>query len=100
MIYFMANDFSLLYAQFREILDTGTEEQAQKFLTDHMGEFPEDMQQTITLALFENGLNEAAESQVAVDNFKQEGIEIIDELEKGKRILDDKLKILDLQEKI
>ena len=96
----MANDFSLLYAQFREILNTGTEEQAQKFLTDHMKEFPEDMQQTITLALFENGINEAAENQKAVEDFKQEGIEIADELEKGKRILDDKLKVLDLQEKM
>lgn len=96
----MANDFSLLYAQFREILDTGTEDQTQKFLTDHMQEFPEDMQQVITLALFENGLNKAAESQKAVEDFKKEGIEIVDELEKGKRILDDKRKILDLQEKI
>jgi len=96
----MTQDFSLLYAQFREVLDTGTEGQAQKFLTDHMHEFPEDMQQTITLALFENGLYEVAENKKAVEDFKQEGIEIVCELEKGKRILDDKQKVLDLQGKM
>ena len=45
----MIHDFSTLYAQFKEILDTGTEQQAEQFLTDHMEEFPEDLHQGIML---------------------------------------------------
>jgi len=96
----MANDFSALYSQFKEIIETGSEDQAEKFLAAHINEFPEDMQQGITLALFENGLKEVATNQATMQDFQQEGINAVHELEKGNRILDDKLKILDLQEKI
>lgn len=96
----MANDFSALYAQFKELLDTGTEQQAEQFLIDHMEEFPEDLRQGIMLALFEKGLQEAAGVQAALNEIKSEGMEVIKELETGKRILDDKLKVLALQEKL
>lgn len=99
-ISFMANDFSKLYAEFKEIIDTGTEEQARQFLTDHMHEFPEDMKRDITMALFEEGLQEAATTEVTARELKQEGIEMMGELQKANRILDDKLKVLDLQEKL
>ena len=96
----MENDFSALYSQFKEILETGTEEEAEKFLTDHINEFPEDVRKGVALALFENGLNETAANQTAAHDFQQEGIDAVYELEKGKRMLDDKLRVLNLQEKI
>ena len=96
----MENDFSALYAQFRDIMDNGTEEGARTFLLEHMNEFPEDLREKVVLALFEDGLKEAAANQSVVEDFKQEGVEIVNELETGKRILDDKLKVMELEEKM
>ena len=96
----MTNDFSALYAQFMEIMNKGTEEEARAFLMEHMNELPEDVRQGVMLTFFEEGLKEAAANNAAVEEFQKEGIEAVQELEKGKRILDDKLKVLELQEKM
>ena len=96
----MPNDFSALYAQFMEIMNKGTEEEARTFLMEHMNELPEDVRQGVILTFFEEGLKEAAANNAAVEEFQKEGIEAVQELETGKRILDDKLKVLELQEKM
>ena len=96
----MAQDFSALYAQFKEILDTGTEEQAEKFLIDHINEFPEDMKQAITMALFERGLIEAGESQKAIDEMRESGMQAIDDIQETIRAIDDRKKIVELEGKI
>ena len=96
----MTNDFSALYAQFRDVMNKGTEEEARVFLLEHMNEFPKDLREKVVLALFEEGLHEAAANKAAVEEFQQEGIEIAHELEKGKRILDDRIRVLELEEKM
>lgn len=96
----MENNFLSLYRQFKEIMDHGTEEQAEQFLIDHLKDFPEDVQNEIVLSLFESGINEMAAQDSAMLAFKKESLTLAGELEKAVRILDDKLKILDLQEKI
>ncbi len=96
----MENNFLSLYRQFKEIMDAGTEEQAQQFLVDHLKEFPEDVKNEIVFSLFESGVNEMAAQDSAVLAFKKDGLELAGELEKALRILNDKLKVLDLQEKM
>jgi hypothetical protein len=96
----MENNFLSLYNQFKEVMDKGTEEQAQQFLVDHLKEFPEDVKNEIVFSLFESGVNEMAAQDSAMLTFKKEGLELASDLEKALRILDDKLKVLDLQEKI
>lgn len=96
----MAQDFSTLYDKFKEIVDSGTEEDARAFLLNHLNEFPEDMRQNIILSLFQQGLQDAAAAATARQEFQQEGIDAIQELETGKRIMDDNQKVFDLQEKM
>ena len=96
----MENNFLSLYRQFKEIMDKGTEEQAEQFLVEHLKEFPEDVKNEIVLSLFENGMNEVIAQDSAMLAFKKEGVETMTALEQAIRILDDKLKVLDLQEKI
>ncbi len=96
----MAQNFSALYTQFKEIVDNGTEEDARTFLVDHLAEFPEDLRQQIILSLFQQGLQDAATAETARQEFQQEGMDVIREIEVGKRILDDKQKRIELQEKI
>ena len=96
----MTNDFLALYAQFMEIVNKGTEEEARTFLREHMNELPEDVRKGVMLAFFEEGMKEAAANSTVIKEFQQEGIEIMQELETGKRIIDDKLKVLELEEKM
>ncbi len=96
----MTQDFSALYAQFKEILDAGTEEQAEKFLIDHMNEFPEDTKQALTMALFERGLVEAGENQKAADEMRENGMRTIDDIQETIRAIDDRKKIVELEQKI
>lgn len=96
----MTNDISALYAQLRDIMNNSSEEEARVFLTDHINEMPEDLRQQIMLALFEDGMNEAAANQAAANEIKEEGAEIMADLQAGKRILDDKLQVIDLQNKM
>lgn len=96
----MESNFFTLYHSFKNIVNTGTEAQARQFLFDHINEFPEDVKNPITFALFEDAVNESAAEESMVLDIKKEGIEEMTALEQAIRILDDKLKILDLQEKI
>ena len=96
----MENNFLSLYHQFKEVMDKGTEEQAEQFLVEHLKEFPEDVKNEIVLSLFENGMNEVIAQDSAMLAFKKEGVETMTGLEQAIRILDDKLKVLELQEKI
>lgn len=96
----MENNFISLYHEFKQIVQTGTEEQARQFLLDHINEFPEDVKNGLVLTLFEDAVNEAAAQESAMLELKKEGIEEMTALEQAIRILDDKLKVLDLQEKI
>ena len=96
----MENNFVTLYHSFKDIVGTGTEDQARQFLLDHINEFPEDVKNGLVLTLFEDALNEAASQESAMIELKQESIRTMTALEQAIRILDDKLKVLDLQEKI
>lgn len=99
-LFIMENNFFSLYQQFKDVAAAGNEEDARKFLIDHLNEFPEDVKNGITLALFEDALNEASAQESAEANLKQESIDVMNALEQSMRILDDKLKVLDMQEKI
>ena len=96
----MENNFISLYNGFKEIVNKENEEAARQFLTDHINEFPEDVKNGIILTLFEDAVNEAANKELAVLEFKREGIEIMTALEQAIRILDDKLKVLELEGKL
>ena len=96
----MENNFLTLYHQFKEIVRTGTEEQARQFLLDHINEFPKEVKDGLVLAFFEDAVHDAAAQDSAVLEFKQQGIEAMTTLERAIRILDDKIKLIDLQEKL
>ena len=96
----MENDFLTLYHSFKHIVRVGTEQEARQFLLDHINEFPEDVKNPMILALFEDAVNDATIQESTVLEVKEKGAEYMTALERAIRICDDKLKILDLQEKI
>ncbi len=89
-----------LMKEFSEVVALGDEDAARKFLADNLKKFPQDVQDKIISAFFEEALSKKAADLHAVLDFQKEGIAAISDLEQGKRKLEDKQKLLDLKEGI
>ena len=74
-------DFKKLYEQFRQVVLSGAEDEAKKFLADHLKEFPEKMQGEILLAFFEEGLSKTLEDKKKIADFQKQGLAVMKDLE-------------------
>ncbi len=74
-------DFTQLYEEFRQVVLRGAEDEAKKFLADHLKEFPEKMQGEILLAFFEEGLSKTLEDKKAILDFQKQGLGVMKDLE-------------------
>jgi len=89
-----------LMKEFSEVVARGNEEDARRFLVDNLKKFPQDVQDKIITAFFEEALSKKANGLRAVADFQKEGLKAVNDLEQGKRKLEDKQKLLDLKESI
>lgn len=76
--------FDELYSEFQKIVASGDEATARKFLTDHMTEFPEDIQGKIALAFLEEGLQKRNDDAKRIVKFQNVGISLLRDLEVAK----------------
>ena len=90
--------FSGLVAQLKEIMATGSDEQARTFITDHINDFPEHVRDDIALALFEEALREGADDAEDSVAIQTEVLEEAEEIATAKLALEDKLKMKNLKE--
>lgn len=95
----MANA-ATLYNQFLDLLKRGTEQEARRFLIDHFSDFPKDVQGEITAAFFQEGLDRLATEKKLIGEFQDETIQFMHAMDRLKRIVEDKKKLLELEEKI
>ncbi|MEK7099463.1 MAG: hypothetical protein AAB916_03005 [Patescibacteria group bacterium] len=86
-----------LYRQFTDVLQNGTEQDARKFLVDHFSELPEEVQEAVAFQFFREGLAQAAAHQDGIAELRKEGINAMGRLKEAKRILEDKLKLMELE---
>lgn len=86
-----------LYRQFTDILQNGTEEDARNFLVNHFSELPEELQGEVAFQFFREGLAQTADDQSAVATLQEEGMDALGRLMQAKRILEDKLKLMELE---
>lgn len=93
-------DFSSIYNELSIVLTEGPEEHARQFLTDRFGEFPKELQDTIVLGLFEEGLEEAAESTGRLAETQTEALEDATLLERVGRMVADRIKLKELEGKL
>ncbi len=89
--------FSYLYQEFVELLSRGDENEAKQFLVDHFNDLPKDVQDDIIMAFFEEGLSLAAIEADEIGKFQKERLEEAEVLEKIKKSLEDKIKLIDLK---
>lgn len=78
-------------------VEKNDEEGAKKFLLDNFQKFPEDVQDKLTLAFFEEALMGGAENATAIAEMQKEGLNAMNQISKAKRILEDKKKEDDLR---
>lgn len=91
-----------IYVQLKEVIDRGTEQDVRAFLSnpENLAKFPPNVQAEIVGAFFEEQLENTGGNIGSVEHFKDQGIEMMQKLEGGKRTLEDVIKVKDIQEKL
>ncbi len=92
--------FSNLYNEFLVYLDKGDEAGARKFLIDNLQKFPEDVQDKLTFAFFEEALMKETKGMKEVAEMQEQGLEAMNEIDKAKKILEDQIKAEGLKNKL
>ncbi len=85
---------------FENIVNTGDEAQARKFIIDHLKEFPEKMQDSLTVAFLEEALAKKNAEDNFLLEFQKEGVSTLDTLEKAKQDLEKSSKLAEIKENI
>lgn len=96
----MDNTFTDLYNEFMVYVDKGDEAGARKFLVDNIQKFPEEVQEKITFAFFEEALMNEAKSARGIAEAQKEGLDAMNQIDKAKKILEDKIKVKNLRAKL
>ena len=96
----MNDEFIKLYNEFLAYADRGDEAGARKFLVDNFKKFPEEVQEKITFAFFEEALMDKTKGMKEVAEMQKEGLEAMSQIDKAKKILEDQIKIKDLKAKL
>lgn len=89
-----------MYQKLEGLLREGAEEEARRFITEHINEFPEEDRNDIIFTLFEEGLLKVAQEREAIDQVQQEGLEMAQALKEARRKAQDKLKVIGLEERL
>jgi len=96
----MNDTFLDLYNEFLVYVNNDDEAGARKFLIDNLQKFPEEVQDKLTFAFFEEALMNDTKGIKEVANMQKEGLEAMSQIDKAKKILEDKIKIKDLRSKL
>ena len=90
-------NISQLYSKLTELVDAGDEKAVRDFLTEHIKEFPEDVQKKIIFDFFEDALDKKIESDTQNAQIQKEGIDTISDIEKTESKLNDLKKVGDVR---
>lgn len=93
----MNDTFLDLYNEFLVYVNKDDEEGARKFLIDNLQKFPEEVQDKITFAFFEEALLDKTKGMKEIAKMQKQGLEAINQIDKAKKILEDEIKIKDLR---
>ncbi len=73
---------------------------ARKFLVDNLQKFPEEMQEKLTFAFFEEALMDKTKGMKEIAEMQKEGLEAMGKIDKAKKNLEDQIKIKNLKDKL
>ncbi|MEI7709239.1 MAG: hypothetical protein WCI76_00825 [bacterium] len=96
----MNNTFLDLYNEFLDCVSKGDEALARKFLVDNIKRFPQEAQDSIIFAFFEEALDKETKDMGAITKIQKEGLDALAQIDKVQKILEDQIKVKDLKAKI
>ncbi|MEI8174602.1 MAG: hypothetical protein WCG28_01480 [bacterium] len=96
----MNDNFLDLYNQFMVFVEKDDEAGARKFLVDNLQKFPEEMQEKLTFAFFEEALMDKTKGMKEIAEMQKEGLEAMGKIDKAKKNLEDQIKIKNLKDKL
>ncbi len=96
----MNDTFTDLYNEFLGYVNKDDEAGARKFLIDNLQKFPEEVQEKLTFAFFEEALMSEAKGVKEIADMQKQGLEAIRQIDEAKKILEDQAKIKDLKAKL
>lgn len=94
------DNFVALYNELRRVIDEGAEDKVWRFLVDHFREFPPPVQEAIIVGLFQKGLKDMAEAESMVTEVQKAGLAAVHVLQRFKKELEDKKRMLEVKETI
>lgn len=96
----MNNTFSDLYNEFLAYADKDDEVGARKFLVDNLTKFPQEVRDKLTFAFFEEALLDETKGMKEVAEMQKQGLAAMSQIDKAKKILEDKIKEKNLRDKL
>ena len=96
----MSDTYLDLYKEFLVYAEKDDEAGARKFLIDNLQKFPEEVQDKLTFAFFEDALMHDAKGIKEIVDMQKEGLDAMSQIDKAKKILEDKVKIKNLRSKL
>jgi hypothetical protein len=93
----MNDTFLDLYNEFLGYVDRNDEQGARNFLVDNLQKFPEDIQDKLTFAFFEEALMDETKGIKDIAEMQKQGLDAMSQIDKAKKILEYKIKIEDLR---
>jgi hypothetical protein len=81
------------YDQFLDILSEADEPKMLAFLETHLKELPEDLQEKVVFALFEDSVAKDIEQTEALASAQKEGLDILAKLQEAKKNYEEAQKI-------
>lgn len=82
------------------LVERDDEAGARKFLIDNMQKFPEEMREKLTFAFFEEALMTDAKGTKEITEMQKQGLDAMSQIEKAKKVLEDKKKVQDLRSQL
>ena len=93
----MSDTFLDLYNEFLVYVNKNDEQGARNFLIDNLQKFPEEIQNKLTFAFFEEALTDKTKDIKDIAEMQKQGMDAMSQIDKAKKIIEEKIKIEDLK---
>ena len=93
----MSDTFTNLYDKFMGYIEREDEQGARNFLVENLQKFPDEVQEKITFAFFEEALKKETGDKNKIAQMQKQGLNALGQISKAKKVLEDKAREEDLR---
>jgi hypothetical protein len=86
--------------EFMKLVEAGDEAKARIFLTEHLSEFPQQVQENITMMFFEEALAKKDVDDKLLLNFKEESLKALHDIDRAQEELEKHAKLAQIKESL